>query len=112
MNKPVDALVKNNPRRDRSIAKQKSNEEPLTTSGYPTQTLELGRFILKHQSMHDLSTRPSALHHQVDEYRYMQIYSLMQWNWFFVVTGCTWVTCIGDVRGPISLHQAVKRIKG
>ena len=24
-----------------------------------------------------------------------------------VVTGCTWVTCISDVREPISLHQAV-----
>ena len=26
------------------------------------------------------------------------IYSLVQWNWFSVVTGCTWVTCISDVR--------------
>ena len=32
-------------------------------------------------------------------------YSLVQWNWLFLVTGCTWVTCISDVRGPISLHQ-------
>ena len=32
-------------------------------------------------------------------------YSLVQWNWFSVVTGCTWVTCISDVRGPISLHH-------
>ena len=31
----------------------------------------------------------------------------MQWNWFSVVTGCTWVTCISDIREPISLHQAV-----
>ena len=34
-------------------------------------------------------------------------YSLVQWNWSSVVTGCTWVTCISDVREPISLHQAV-----
>ena len=34
-------------------------------------------------------------------------YSLVQWNWFSVVTECSWVTCISDVRGPISLHQAV-----
>ena len=37
------------------------------------------------------------------------LHSLVQWNWFSVVhwTGCTWVTCISDVREPISLHQAV-----
>ena len=35
------------------------------------------------------------------------MYSLVQVNWFSVVTGCTWVTCISDVREPISLHQAV-----
>ena len=35
------------------------------------------------------------------------INSLVQWNWFSVVTGCTWVTGISDVREPISLHQAV-----
>ena len=35
-------------------------------------------------------------------------YSLVQWNWFSDVTGCTWVICIHcDVREPISLHQAV-----
>ena len=34
-------------------------------------------------------------------------YSLMQWNWFSDVTGCTWITCISDVREPTSLHQAV-----
>ena len=31
----------------------------------------------------------------------------MQWNWYSVVTGCTWFTCISDVREPISLHQTV-----
>ena len=31
-------------------------------------------------------------------------YGLMQWNWF---SGCTWVTCMSDVREAISLHQAV-----
>ena len=31
----------------------------------------------------------------------------MQWNWFSVVTGCTWFTYISDVREPISLHQTV-----
>ena len=36
------------------------------------------------------------------------LYSLVQWNWFPAVTGCTWVTCISDVREPISLHQAVQ----
>ena len=36
------------------------------------------------------------------------LYSLVQWNWFSAVTGCTWVTCISDVREPISLHQAVQ----
>ena len=35
------------------------------------------------------------------------LYSLVQWNWFSVVTGCTWVTCISDVREPTSLHHAV-----
>ena len=35
------------------------------------------------------------------------VYSLVQWNWFSVVTGCTWVACISDMRKPISLHQAV-----
>ena len=38
-------------------------------------------------------------------------YSLVQWNWFSVVTGCTWVTCITDVREPISLHQAVDTVQ-
>ena len=33
-------------------------------------------------------------------------YSLAQWNWFSVVTGCTWHVSISDVREPISLHQA------
>ena len=37
----------------------------------------------------------------------MRVHSLVQWNWFSVVTGCTWVTCISDVREPISLHQSV-----
>ena len=37
-------------------------------------------------------------------------YSLVQWNWFSVVTRCTWVTCISDVTGPISLHQAVQEL--
>ena len=35
------------------------------------------------------------------------MYSLVQWKWFSVVTRCTWVTCMSDVREPISLHQAV-----
>ena len=38
-------------------------------------------------------------------------YSLVQRNWFSVVAGCTWVTCISDVREPISLHQAVCMVK-
>ena len=35
------------------------------------------------------------------------VYSLVQWNWFSVVTGCTWIARISDVREPISLCQAV-----
>ena len=35
--------------------------------------------------------------------------SLAQWNWFSVVAGCTWVTCISEVREPISLHQDVQK---
>ena len=37
-------------------------------------------------------------------------YSPVQWNWFLVVSGCIWVTCISDVREPISLHQAVEQV--
>ena len=33
--------------------------------------------------------------------------SLVEWNLFSVVPGCTRVTCISDIREPISLHQAV-----
>ena len=32
-------------------------------------------------------------------------HSLLQWNWFYDVTGCTWYS--SDVREPISLHQAL-----
>ena len=45
---------------------------------------------------------PSSRMHQT-----IKKYSLVQWNWFSVVTRCTWVSCINDVREPISLHQAV-----
>ena len=39
------------------------------------------------------------------------MYSLVQWNCFSLVSGCTWVSCINDVREPISLHQAVYKNK-
>ena len=39
------------------------------------------------------------------------VYSVVQWNWSSVVTGCTWVTCISDIREPISLYQAVHAIQ-
>ena len=37
----------------------------------------------------------------VAPWRAFRIYSVVQWNWFSVVTGCTWVACISDVREPI-----------
>ena len=38
---------------------------------------------------------------------YTYAYSLVQWNWFSAVTGCTWVTWSSDVREPISQQQSV-----
>ena len=35
------------------------------------------------------------------------VYSLVQWNWFSEITGCTWVRSSSDIKKPILLHQAV-----
>ena len=56
------------------------------------------------------ASNPVTLFEYFHDVRYKlcaPVYSLVQWNWFSGVIKCTWVTCISDVREPISLHQAV-----
>ena len=45
------------------------------------------------------------------------VYSLVQWNWFSVVTGCTWVTCIQwrqrtNFTAPGCIAPSGKRLRG
>ena len=79
-----------------------SDDEPMLVSG-------LQLFQSKAQAVHianlSVSTQENMNVHTLG-HKY-PLYSLVQWNWFSVVTESTWVTCTSDVREPISLHHAV-----